>query len=287
MNGKAGDERMKQRQDGDALEGRRVAVPESRELDRFSAMLERHGAAVVRCPLVLVRPLEDTVALDAWIGRLAERRHDTLAFYTGEGVTHIVDRAGQLGLRDQALAGFAHARKIARGPKPGAALRKLGLAPDLATDIPTTEGLLASFAKLPLAGTRVGVQLYPGAPGGLLAEALGRLGADYDPVLPYRYASDEQDAQVAAVIREMAEGRIDLIAFTSKLQLQRLQEVAARNGVERELERALAQTAIAAVGPVVAAAVAEAGGTVRIQPASNFHLKPLVTEIVRAFVDRG
>lgn len=267
----------------DALGRQRVVVPESRELDRFSTMLERYGATVLRCPLIRIRPVDETAALDSWLERLVEGRHDTLAFYTGEGVTHIVSRAEQLGLREQVLGAFANAQKIARGPKPGAALRKLGLAADVVTEIPTTDGLLATLESLPLQGRRVGVQVYPGSPTERLAEALSELEAEFDPVLPYRYALDEDDDQVASVIRQMANGEVDLIAFTSKLQVERLVEVATRLGVEQELAQAFRATAVAAVGPIAAAAVQMAGGTVQIQPASNFHLKPLVTEIVRTF----
>ena len=32
------------------LEGRRIVVPESRELDLFVSMLERQGATAIRCP---------------------------------------------------------------------------------------------------------------------------------------------------------------------------------------------------------------------------------------------
>ncbi|WP_126172988.1 uroporphyrinogen-III synthase [Altericroceibacterium xinjiangense] len=275
---------MKQHQQ--ALSGDRVVVPESRELDRFSAMLERHGATVLRSPLILVSPLQDTSTLDAWLDRLIAGRHDTLVFYTGEGVTHIVARAEELGRRDQALAAFAATRKIARGPKPGAALRKLGLSADIVAEAPTTEGLLATLEKLAPHGQCVAVQLYPGAPADRLGDALKALGAGFDPVLPYRYISDEVDDEVASVIRAMASGDIDLIAFTSKLQVQRLCDVAKRQGLEAELEQAFAATTIAAVGPVAAAAVEEAGGTVRIQPTSSFHLKPLVTEIVRTRGER-
>lgn len=278
---------MKQRQDNDALSRRRVVVPESRELDRFSTMLERHGATVVRCPLIVVRPVDETSELDAWLQRLIQGRHDTLAFYTGEGVTHLISRAEQLGLREEALAAFASARKIARGPKPGAAMRRLGLAFDIMTEIPTTEGLIATFRQLPMQGHSVGVQIYPGSPTDLLAQTLGALGAEFDPVLPYRYASDEDDEQVASVILDMANGGVDLIAFTTKLQVERLLEVAVRKGMEQELERALGASTVAAVGPVAAAAVEKAGGTVQIQPATSFHLKPLVTEIVRTLGDRS
>lgn len=277
---------MKQREN-DTLGGRRIVVPESRELDRFSAMLETYGATVLRCPLILVRPLDETSALDSWLERLIAGDHDWLAFYTGEGVTHITARAEQLGRLEEAVTAFANARKIARGPKPGAALRKLGLAPELLTQAPTTEGLLTTFEKLPLRGTCVGVQLYPGAPTDLLSEALHELGAEFDPILPYRYDSDEHDDEVASMILEMMNGRVDLIAFTSKLQVQRLLEVAERKGLATHLKHSLEAITIAAVGPVAARAVEEAGGTVQVQPASSFHLKPLVREIVRAFRPRG
>lgn len=272
---------MKQREN-DSLRGRRIVMPESRELDRFSAMLETYGATVLRCPLILVRPLHETSAVDSWLERLIAGRHHFLAFYTGEGVTHLTARAEQLGRLEEVVAAFANARKIARGPKPGAALRKLGLTPDLLTEKPTTEGLLETFEKLSLQGTCVGVQLYPGAPTDLLSDALHGVGAEFDPVLPYRYDSDQQDDEVASLIREMAQGRVDLIAFTSKLQVKRLQEVAERKGLSTQLKHSLDATTVAAVGPVAARAVEAAGGTVRIQPASSFHLKPLVKEIARA-----
>jgi uroporphyrinogen-III synthase len=37
-----------------SLSGRTIAVPETRELDVFSSMLERRGATVLRCPLVAI-----------------------------------------------------------------------------------------------------------------------------------------------------------------------------------------------------------------------------------------
>lgn len=269
------------------LSGRRIAVPESRELDLFSAMLERQGAAVIRCPLVLIRDLDDTAEMDAWLGRLVSGGHQALILYTGEGVTRLLARAEALGQRPAALAAFAAARKITRGPKPVATLRRAGLNADVLVDPPTTQGLLAMLPSLALAGLSVGVQLYPDADGDALQTALIDAGARYDPVLPYRYVADEADAAVAGMIDEMAEGRVQLIAFTSSPQVRRLVEVAERLGIRPRLDQALARTPIAAVGPVVAKAVVEIGGRVAIAPDDNFHLKPMVGEIVRALSGPG
>ena len=259
----------------------RIVVPESRELDLFSSMLERFGARVVRCPLIVVRDVADTTELDAWIDRLSQGQHDSIIFYTGEGVTRIWAAAERLGIKAAAFGALAKARKIARGPKPVAALRKLGLGFDVVAEQPTTEGVLALLPALPLGGTRIGVQLYPEADDAALRTALEAAGAAYDPVLPYRYVSDEADERVALVIQEMAAGRVDLIAFTSSPQLRRLTAVAQRLGLSAELARAFETTKIAAVGPLTADAVNQAGGQTAIQPSNNFHLKPLVAEIVR------
>ena len=80
----------------------------------------------------------------------------------------------------------------------------------------------------------------------------------------------------------MAAGEIDLIAFTSSPQLRRLQQVARANKCEDALAEGFAKTKLAAVGPVVAAAIEAAGGTVAVAPPDNFHLRPMVNAIVAA-----
>jgi len=183
------------------LRDTRIVVPESRELDLFTSMLERLGARVVRCPLIVVRDVADTTELDAWIGRLSQGQYDSVIFYTGEGVTRIWAAADRLGMKAAAFGALARARKIARGPKPVAALRKLGLGVDVVAEQPTTEGVLALLAALPLGGTRIGVQLYPETDDAALRTALEAAGAAFDPILPYQYASDEADERVALVIQ--------------------------------------------------------------------------------------
>lgn len=56
-----------------ALAGRRIAVPETRELDVFAQMLERHGANVVRCPLVAIRDVPDLAPVVARLPTVHEQ----------------------------------------------------------------------------------------------------------------------------------------------------------------------------------------------------------------------
>ncbi|WP_425374064.1 uroporphyrinogen-III synthase [Microvirga calopogonii] len=269
------------RRDGlNMLEGRRITVPESRELDLFTRMLERHGAIAVRCPLVSIHDAEDPRPVDAWLERLVEDRHDIVVLYTGEGLSRLLGLARRRGIEADAIAALSKVLKVARGPKPAKVLRGIGLAVDVIAEEPTTAGLMRTMSGLSIADKRVGVLLYPGGEEAL-PQFLEAAGAQVDPVLSYGYASDEEDERVLGLIRELASGGIDIIAFTSTAQVRRLQDVARRFGMDADLNAAMRRTPIAAVGPVTAEAVAKAGWPVGAMPHDSYHLKPLVTAFGR------
>ena len=264
------------------LAGRRIAVPETRELEVMARMLERQGASVIRCPLVAILDLEDPAPAEAWLRRFVATPPDDLILLTGEGLSRLMGVAQRAGIDAPFRAALAETRRIVRGPKPTARLRTLGLSPDITAEVPTTEGVIAALEGVELAGHRVAVQLYPDNPNDLLLDFLRGRDAEPDPVTPYRYASKEADGRVVALIDAMAAGEVELIAFTSSPQLRRLRDVAKAAGREAALAEALRRTRIAAVGPVVAKAVEAAGGVVAMQPGESFHLKPMVGEIVAA-----
>jgi uroporphyrinogen-III synthase len=260
------------------LHGRRIAVPESRELDLFVNMLERHGAIAVRCPLVSIHDVEDTAPVHVWLERLVEGQHDSLVLYTGEGLSRLLGFARCRGIEADVIDSLRRTRKIVRGPKPAKVLRGIGLAPDVTAEEPTTAGLIETLSTLDLSGSCVGVLLYPGGEH-LLDDFLKKAGAKIDPILSYRYASEQEDEQVAGLIDALVTGSIDLIAFTSTAQVRRLQDVARRFGRRAELDAAMRRALIAAVGPITAQAVEGAGWPVAAMPKHSFHLKPMVVAL--------
>ena len=265
------------------LTGKRIAVPESRELDLFARMLEEQGAQTLRCPLVAIRDLDDLAPAEAWLKRLITGNFDDLILLTGEGLRRLVGIAHRAGIKAPAVAALGKLRTITRGPKPVRALRELGLKAGLSAAVPTTVGVIATLKSESLAGRTVGVQLYPGNPNAALLDFLAQAGATADPVVPYAYATDAETERVVGLIAELAAGTLDAIAFTGSMQLERLAEVAHTRGLDAQLRDGLARTAIASIGPVVSAAVEKIGGRVAITPAGgSFHLKPLVNAIVAA-----
>lgn len=264
-----------------ALTGRRIVVPETREIDVLAGMLERQGATVMRCPLVAIRDVDDPTPVAAWLGRFVVTPPDDLVLFTGEGLQRLHKVARTTAMVEAFVATLGQVRKITRGPKPARRLREFGLKPDLAVEPPTMAGIIEALAKENLAARRIAVQFYPEAPPDL-ANFLQQAGANVDPVVPYAYASAADEDRVASVIAAMAAGEVDLIAFTSGPQLRRLQAAARARNCEAALAAGLAKTRIAAVGPVVAAAIEAAGASVAIQPPDNFHMRPMVNAIVEA-----
>ena len=130
------------------LAGRTIAVPETRELDVFSAMLERRGATVLRCPLVAILDAPDPQPILAWVRRFNAREFHDLILLTGEGLRRMSAMhrpACSRIIATEFIRQLTRVRKITRGPKPARALRELGLKPDIAAEIPTTEGVIASL----------------------------------------------------------------------------------------------------------------------------------------------
>lgn len=266
-----------------SLESRLIALPESRQLDVLAAMLEKRGAQLVRCPLVAILDSPNHEAVQSWLQRIIERPADDFIILTGEGLRRLNGFARRLGKTGEFARALTQMRKIARGPKPGQALKEMGLKPDLVAVEPTTDGVIATLDGLELTGRRVAVQLYGEDPNKKLMDYLTTRCASAEPVSPYVYASESDDAQVGKLIDRLAAGEIDAIAFTSQPQYKRLQEVARKLGKEAELKTGLEKTTVAAVGPVMAGVLEAAGVRVDMVPDSNYFMKPMVSGLEALF----
>jgi uroporphyrinogen-III synthase len=197
---------------------------------------------------------------------------------TGEGLRRMMKVARRMGAEQALVAAVGKARKFARGPKPGRALREIGLEPQVTTEKPTSEGIAEMLSRVDLRGRRVGLQLYPDKDHSALIGAIEALGAEVDTVLPYVYDAQAADANIVTAIDEMAQGRVDAIALTSSGQVRRLFEVARAHRCEARLREGLTHTPIASVGPVVSAELQSHGLRADITPANGaFFMKPLIS----------
>jgi uroporphyrinogen-III synthase len=267
----------------DRLNGYRILILETREEAQFSRLLTEQGADVLQCPMFTIHDAPDSAPIEAWIRRFIEKPFDDLVLMTGEGLRRLMKVARRIDLEQDFVAAVGSARKFARGPKPGRALREIGLEPQATTEKPTSEGIAEMLSRVDLKGHRVGLQLYPDKDHRVLIEAIKAQGADVDTVLPYVYDAQVADANIVTAIDEMAQGRIDAIALTNLGQVRRLVEVAQAHRCEARLRDGLARTPIASVGPVVSDELKSHGLRADISPANDaYFMRPLISAMVAA-----
>jgi uroporphyrinogen-III synthase len=262
----------------DKLNGYRILILETREEAQFSRLLTERGADVLQCPMFTIHDAPNPAPIEAWIRRFIDTPCDDLVLMTGEGLRRLMKVVRRLGVEGDFVAAAGKARKFARGPKPGRALREIGLEPDVTTEKPTSEGIAEMLARLDLRGHRLGLQLYPEKDHGVLIAAIEAQGATIDTVSPYVYDAQAADTNIIAAIDEMAAGHVDAIALTSSGQVRRLVEAAKTHNREAQLRAALEKTPIASVGPVVSDELTSSGLHTDIFPANDaFFMKPLIS----------
>jgi len=267
----------------DRLNGYRILILESREEAQFSRLLAEQGADVVQCPMFTIHDAPDPKPIEAWIRRSIERPGDDLVLMTGEGLRRLMKVARRMDVEQDFVAALGKVRKFARGPKPGRALREIGLDPQMTTEKPTSEGIAEMLARIDLSGHRVGLQLYPDKDHSVLIGAITAQGAEVDTVAPYVYDAQAADANIVTAIEEMAQGHIDAIALTNLGQVRRLFEVAKARQCEARLRDGLARTPIASVGPVVSDELKSHGLRADISPANDaYFMKPLISAMAEA-----
>ncbi len=267
----------------DKLNGYRILILESREEAQFSRLLAEQGADVVQCPMFTIHDAPDPKPIEAWIRRFIEKPCDDLVLMTGEGLRRLIKVARRMDVEQDFVTALGRPRKFARGPKPGRALREIGLEPQMTTEKPTSEGIAEMLARVDISGHRVGLQLYPDKDHSALIGAITAQGAKVDTVAPYVYDAQAADANIVTAIDEMARGRIDAIALTNLGQVRRLFEVARARQCEAQLRDGLARTPIASVGPVVSEELKSHGLRADISPANDaYFMKPLISAMAAA-----
>jgi uroporphyrinogen-III synthase len=251
-----------QRDDAGALAGLRVVAFESRRASEIEHLLARHGATVISAPALREVPIDENAAALELVRRLEERTLDAVILLTGVGTRALVEAVQASCPTERLVALLGAVPIVARGPKPVAALRALGLAATVRAPEPNTwrELLDALDRELPVRGLRVAVQEY-GKSNDALLDGLRARGADVLRVPVYRWALPHDVGPLRAAIARLVARDAEVAVFTTAVQLDHLLQVAAAMpaGVAA-LEDALRDdVVVAAIGPTAAEALREAG----------------------------
>src|SRR5262245_18318931 len=201
--------------------GRWVVTFESRRAVEMASLVERHGGVAVTAPALREVPLAENAAALAFARALSAGSFDVVVFMTGVGTRALVDEVAPAldrGAFAAALAGVPLV--VARGSKPAAALRELGVSGFVVVPEPNTwrEVARAVADRAALPGLRVAVQEH-GAPSVELYDELGGAGAVVTPLPVYKWALPEDTAPLRAALRSIAAERARIALFTSRAQV--------------------------------------------------------------------
>jgi uroporphyrinogen-III synthase len=261
------------------LEGRRVAVLESRMREELSDMVRRLGGQPVSAPAVHERPRLDDVAAD--VERLAASEYRVVIFLTGAAASAMLREAELLGRLAASVRALQANTVACRGPKPLAVLKRHGVVPAVTTVKPhTTQELLTALQAVELRDMPT-LLVHYGETNAELADALRVRGARLFEACPYEWVLPEDPQPLAALVGDALNDRLDAILFTSQVQARHLFDVAREMRLVHELAAALNRSVIVgAVGPVCAAALKHVGVTPDVIPAS-----PNMVSLVAAIAD--
>ena len=230
----------------------------------MASLVERYGGEATIAPSMRELPLEENTAALDFMRALQAGKIDAVIFLTGVGTRTLVEAVATKFPRDELVQALKTVKLVARGPKPSAVLKELGLAVDVAIPEPNTwREILAELKEMGLSGRRVAVQEY-GITRAELVDGLRALGADVMLVPVYRWALPEDTRPLQAAAKELAADRAHVALFTNATQVDHLFRIAA--GEQEQLRLGLSRTVIASVGPVCTEALAHYGLKADIEP---------------------
>jgi uroporphyrinogen-III synthase len=255
---------------GRPLDGKCVvitrAVEQSRELREC---LEELGARVLLLPAVSFFGPSDTMHLDHVIASLES--FDWVFFTSANAVLFFTDRCHKVGRDVRAGKG---PRCAAVGPATAGAAARAGFAVDYVAQ--EFQGVaLARELGASLEGKHV-LLPHSDRAGRDLPNALKGAGAEVTEAIVYHTGGIGPTE--AGVLEAVREARVDVVSFFSPSAVENLRTELGAEVVSRLGERA----ALAAVGPVTAAALRKAGLPVAIE-ASEATAESMVTAIVKHF----
>ena len=252
------------------LVGLRVLALESRRAGEMAKLIAAYGGKGTVAPSMREVPLESNTEALAFARALVEGAFDAAIFLTGVGTRALARVVQTVYPLEKFTDSLRRIPIIARGPKPVAALKELGVAVTIAAPEPNTwrellHALDEKSSVLPLAGKRVALQEYGVSNPELLA-GLAERGANVTRVPVYQWALPEDTGPLRSAVQSLVHGEIDVAVFTTSVQIVHLLQIAREMNLEPQLRQSLARIVVGSIGPVTSEELREQGVTPDFEP---------------------
>lgn len=249
--------------------GLRVLSLESRRSKEIAQLIINNGGQPMVVPSTREVPDSNAKELE-FAASLLQDHFAAVIFMTGVGTRALTQAVEPVCSRAQFVAGLSRTKVVARGPKPIAALRELGVPVTLAVPEPNTwreilQALDQNTEKVPLQGRKIAVQEH-GIPSPELYAGLRERGANVTPVHVYHWSLPEDTGPLRDAISAVTRNEIDVVMFTSSVQIIHLFQIAEEMKLREDFVGALNRAVIASIGPVTSEMLRENGISVDLEP---------------------
>ncbi len=249
--------------------GLTVAAFESRMADQMAKLIARHGGKPLVAPSMQEIPLENNSEALAFGQQLLSNQIDLFILLTGVGTKTLVDVLKTKFTLEDIKQALTQTTLVVRGPKPLAALKELGLKPQLIVPEPNTwEDILHTldtFKPERLSGMTIGIQEY-GTPNEELMKALVIRGALVIGVPVYHWALPDDIEPLQHVLKAILSQSVDVVLFTTGIQVTHIVELLNRSNNLEPFRQALNRIMVASIGTITSQRLRDYDFPVDLEP---------------------
>ena len=249
------------------LEHLRVISFESRRAKEIEVLIQKEGGIPFVAPSLREIPLEENSKVLEFGRRLFSGEIEVLILLTGVGTRFLIEILKTKHPLEEIRSQFQSVILVARGPKPIAALAQIQLKPNINVPEPNTwhEIVKTLEQKNLIRSHKIAIQEY-GASNEALTAALKEKGAQVLVVPVYRWELPENLEPLKTAIQRIAEGKADILLWTSAQQLVHVLQVARELGQENAFQQGAKKAIIASIGPIASEALVRNGFSVDFEP---------------------
>ena len=251
-----------------SLNGLKIVAFESRRAAEIAELIRRYGGEPFVAPSMREVPLQENRAALELLPDLEAGKLDLLILMTGVGTRTLNQVLLTQFSQARITAALQRVKLVARGPKPVAALKELGLQSAITVPEPNTwrEVLSTLDAAVDLRGKRIAVQEY-GIPNPELTSTLTDRGATVSTISIYRWDLPQDVEPLRHAIETIAQGDAEVVLFTNGAQVDHLFRIAAENNNTDSLREGFQRAVVGSVGPICTQVLEQYGIDPDIEPA--------------------
>jgi uroporphyrinogen-III synthase len=237
---------------------------ESRRSTEIERLIRSQGGEPFVAPSMREVPLADNPQAFEFAEKLFRGDFEMMILLTGVGTRLLNDVLTTRFPADAFKNALRSLTLVVRGSKPMAVLREWGIPATVMVPEPNTwREILAAIEGR--AERRIVVQEY-GRPATELIDALRGRGAEITTVPVYQWGLPFDTAPLREAVKRLAAGAFDVAMFTTSVQVPHLMKIAAEEGLEDDVRRAMKRVVVASVGPSTSETLREFGIEPDLEP---------------------